>query len=94
MNFLLNISHQSALLMGMASMALSECLGDENTLVGRTTRTALIALSMGLLVYSVRQARSRQLDLSSNQLTAPPDLSHTPALRSLNLSKQSTYNLP
>ena len=92
MNFLSNISLQSALLMGMAGMALSECLGDENALVGRTTRTALIAL--GLLVYGVRQAQSRSLNLRNNQLTVSPDLSHTPALRSLDLSNNQLTTPP
>src|SRR5690242_10090322 len=85
MNFLSNIGHRSTLLIGMGCLALSECLRNEESLVGRTTHTALIALSTGLLLHSTRQVHSIP-NVCYTQHTALPDLSRTPEQRNHNLS--------
>jgi Leucine-rich repeat (LRR) protein len=93
MNFISN-NYSLTMLMGVGLWALSERLKNQEGPIARIAQVASLALSTGLVLYSTRRAYNdaatflgirNALDLSYKQLTASPDLSHTPALRSLNL---------
>ncbi len=89
MSFLSKIN-PSTMLTGIGFMALSERLRNQSGPIARTARAASLALSAGLVIYSIRQAYYNSfrttLNLSNNRLTTPPNLSYTPALTTLDLA--------
>jgi Leucine-rich repeat (LRR) protein len=95
MNFTSN-NYRLTMLMGMGLWALSERLKNQEGPIARIAHVASLALSTGLVLYSTRRAQNDVLEFfrlggntlhisGGNQLTVPPDLSQTPALRTLNL---------